>query len=74
MYNNNFKLSILSIIAGLVISSNVVAGCDDLPDHAELTEALKANVRPSADPDAEIINGGFDLNMWATTVDSDGVV
>lgn len=71
MYNNNnSKLSILGIIAGLAISSNVVAGCADLPNHTALTDALKASVAPSGGPS----NGGFDLNMWATLVDTDGVV
>ena len=70
MYNKNSKLSVLGIIAGLLISNNVTAGCADLPDHATLTTTLKASVLPSGGP----TNGGFDLNMWLTTVDSDGVV
>ena len=70
MYNRNSYLSFLGIIAGLAISSNVAAGCRDLPDHATLTTVLKASVEPSGGPS----NGGFDLNMWLTTVDTDGVV
>jgi len=37
-----------------------------LPDHATVTEALRAIVAES--------NGGFGLPMWATLVDRDGVV
>lgn len=41
--------------------------CTGLPSHAELTDALKAVV-------AGADNGGFGLNMWATTVNRDGEV
>jgi uncharacterized protein GlcG (DUF336 family) len=41
-----------------------------LPDHAALTAALKASVKPTGGP----VNGGFDLHMWATVVDRDGQV
>ena len=37
-----------------------------LPTHAELKEALIHSVLSG--------NGGFDLHMWATVVDRDGVV
>lgn len=39
---------------------------DGLPSHAELQEALIAA--------RNMENGGFDLDMWATVVDRDGVV
>lgn len=40
--------------------------CRELPGHAKLREALKS---------ARIAdNGGFDLDMWATVVNRDGVV
>ncbi|MEM6851249.1 MAG: heme-binding protein [Pseudomonadota bacterium] len=44
--------------------------CDELPSHEALTAALKENVAPTS----ETQNGGFELNMWATVVDRDGVV
>ena len=40
--------------------------CDDLPSHAQLKDALT-----SARKDG---NGGFNLDMWATVVNRDGVV
>lgn len=46
------------------------SGCAGLPGHADLTAALKDSVAPTGGP----INGGFDLNMWASVVDRDGVV
>ncbi|MCP4381764.1 MAG: heme-binding protein [Hyphomicrobiales bacterium] len=55
-------------LAGLTATAN--AACSDLPDHAALTSALKASVKPSGGPS----NGGLDLNMWATIVDLDGTV
>lgn len=63
----------ISLIVGsltMALSANAFAGCPDLPDHATLTASLKANIAPTGGPS----NGGFDLNMWLTTVDTDGVV
>ena len=40
--------------------------CGDLPTHAELTAALRAARAQS--------NGGFNLDMWATVVNRDGMV
>ena len=60
-----------------VISSQAIASdykkdpCAGLPSHYELTKALKASVAPTGGVDT---NGGFDLNMWATVVNRDGVV
>jgi len=45
--------------------------CRGLPSHGELTQALRDSVAPTSDVDT---NGGFDLNMWATVVNRDGVV
>ena len=42
------------------------AACSDLPSHAALKNALEG-ARAMA-------NGGFNLDMWATVVDRDGVV
>lgn len=53
-------------LALLICSSNAMAVCEGLPSHAELKAALQAAV---AQP-----NGGFNLQMWATVVDRDGVV
>jgi uncharacterized protein GlcG (DUF336 family) len=57
---------------GLVLcgAAPAFADCGDLPDHAAVQSALKASVAPSGGPG----NGGFDLHMWATLVDRDGVV
>ena len=43
-------------------------GCDSLPAHDVLTAAL---TEARTDPEG---NGGFNLDMWATVVDRDGVV
>ena len=40
--------------------------CNDLPSNARLSNALTAAIAES--------RGGFDLNMWATVVNRDGVV
>ncbi|MEM7532523.1 MAG: heme-binding protein [Chloroflexota bacterium] len=42
-------------------------GCDALPTHAELTDALQAVVDAGD-------NGGFALHMWATVINRDGAV
>ena len=47
------------------------SACKGLPTHSELTQALKNSVAPTGGVDT---NGGFDLNMWATVVNRDGVV
>ena len=65
----------LSTAAGLAVIGLLVAGvgevraqdaCKDLPSHSTLREALAA---AQAQP-----NGGFNLEMWATVVNRDGVV
>jgi uncharacterized protein GlcG (DUF336 family) len=57
---------------GLLLCGTVpaFADCDAVPDHATVQAALKASVAPSGGPG----NGGFDLHMWATLVDRDGIV
>jgi uncharacterized protein GlcG (DUF336 family) len=63
-----------SIILGLGVTlcgvAQASAACSDLPDHAATQAALKASVAPAGGP----ANGGFDLHMWASLVDRDGVV
>ncbi len=46
------------------------ASCAGLPSHHALTDALNDSVFPTGGND----NGGFNLNMWATVVNRDGVV
>src|SRR5688500_6434254 len=46
------------------------AACRDLPSHTALRNALKA-VAPGS---SSSVNGGFNLNMWASIVNRDGVV
>lgn len=61
----------LSALATVLMSTYAAANtCDELPSHEALTAALKENVAPTS----ETQNGGFELNMWATVVDRDGVV
>ena len=60
----------VSSIALFGITSAAKANCSGLPDHTELTNALKAAVKPAGGPS----NGGLDLNMWATIVDQNGTV
>jgi len=43
--------------------------CEGLPSHSELRAALAAAV--GSPPSG---NGGFNLHMWATIVDRDGIV
>jgi uncharacterized protein GlcG (DUF336 family) len=46
------------------------AACGELPNYQALQQALRASVKASGGP----ANGGFDLHMWATIVDRDGIV
>lgn len=50
----------------LMLSASCFADNSGLPTHSELKKALKSVVGTK--------NGGFELNMWATVVDRDGVV
>jgi uncharacterized protein GlcG (DUF336 family) len=47
-------------------NNNEQPSCSDLPSHSELVAALKTARAQQ--------NGGFNLDMWATVVDRDGVV
>lgn len=51
--------------------SHIHSLCRGLPSHGELRQALRDSVAPTSDVET---NGGFDLNMWATIVNRDGVV
>ena len=54
-----------SLVAGAG-AARAAGPCDDVPNHVALQNAL-ATARAQA-------NGGFDLDMWATVVNRDGVV
>jgi uncharacterized protein GlcG (DUF336 family) len=56
--------------AGFVISSTAAHAAGCAVDHAKLTQALKASVKPSGGPS----NGGMDNNMWGAVVDRQGIV
>ena len=59
------------ILIGALISSSVFAdSCKQLPNHTEIETALKSVVKTTSGE----INGGLELNMWATLVARDGVV
>jgi uncharacterized protein GlcG (DUF336 family) len=74
MNKTRFLLPVLALAATLParaqapVSSNidVAAACSQLPDHAKLQSAL-AYARAQ-------MNGGFNLDMWGTIVNRDGVV
>lgn len=51
-------------------SAAASAACSALPNHSALKSALQKSIKPTGGP----TNGGFDLNMWATIVDRDGIV
>jgi uncharacterized protein GlcG (DUF336 family) len=58
----------LLLLGALALTANVAsANCKLLPNQATLAAALSA-------AQAELNNGGFNLNMWGTLVDRDGVV
>lgn len=65
------KTIIKCLITGSLALTSIVAAadsnlCNNLPNHAVLKSALKA-ARAEA-------NGGFNLDMWGTIVDRDGIV
>jgi uncharacterized protein GlcG (DUF336 family) len=57
---------ILTAVSAGAEDRNGSSACKDLPSHSELRSALTA-ARGTA-------NGGFDLDMWATVVNRDGIV
>ena len=64
----HFKPTLLRCFSAIVLIAFALASplAAELPTHAELTTALKSVVGTG--------NGGFELNMWATVLDRDGVV
>lgn len=56
--------------AGNNHNSKPRVACAGLPGHHELTQALRASIYPTGGPE----NGGFELNMWASVVNRDGMV
>jgi len=71
---SSFKYcALLLVVAALTLATNTprvqaqnATGCNNLPDHAAVQAALKKARTED--------NGGFNLDMWATVVDRDGVV
>jgi uncharacterized protein GlcG (DUF336 family) len=67
-----FVFLLASLLLALVTAPTVASpalqsnGCDALPDHNAVREALIAAQATA--------NGGFSLQMWATLVDRDGIV
>lgn len=71
MTNSNMKAPLCAVAialfgAGSALASAQIAGCDSLPDHERLSEALQTAVAQET--------SGLDLEMWATIVDRDGHV
>jgi len=71
MLRNKTRLSAITLLLataawGANDDVNAKKACSGLPDHATLLAALKA-ARVTA-------NGGFNLDMWGTVVNRDGVV
>ncbi len=60
----------VALAQGPVLADDRKGGCAGLPSHRDLTDALKDSVFPTSGND----NGGFNLNMWATVVNRDGMV
>jgi len=56
----------LVLAAGVVHADRINPGCDQLPGHAALKAAL-TGARVAT-------NGGFNLDMWGTVVNRDGIV
>lgn len=65
--NKTFSaLALLTLFSGSAFANS----CDQLPNHKDLTHALKGVVKTTSDE----VNGGLELNMWATLVSRDGTV
>lgn len=64
--------SFVLLAVGLLFAPTTLAqsDCSALPDHDDLTAALKESVKASGGPS----NGGLDLNMWGTVVNRAGEV
>lgn len=65
---------VVAVALGAVITTTAPAladtksECKDLPDHAALKAALTTARNHASN------NGGFDLDMWGTVVNRDGIV
>jgi uncharacterized protein GlcG (DUF336 family) len=71
------KLVVFLSASSIFFSGSLFAGCQDLPDHATLTTALKNALPVGAGGNAAagiVTNGGLDFPMWATIVDEHGIV
>ena len=71
MQHRNFIRRTLAGLAALIVGSASLHAAPaefikGLPTHAKLKSTLKSIVGTT--------NGGFELNMWATIVDRDGIV
>jgi len=59
--------AVMCLLSSSILLAGVSSGCDGMPSHSALTDALK-NVMAAGE------NGGFGLNVWATIVNRDGEV
>ncbi|MGZ8227285.1 MAG: GlcG/HbpS family heme-binding protein [Methylococcaceae bacterium] len=62
----NIFFSSLALLGSVVVANTAFAACSDLPNQTQLTAALESARAQN--------NGGFNLNMWGTIVDRDGIV
>lgn len=67
--NKNILVKTSVALALMMGSAAAMAVCPNIT-YTQLTNALKASVKPSGGPS----NGGLDFNMWATVVGTDGTV
>lgn len=68
----SIALSTSLLMSAQATSADEYSACQNLPSHATLEEVLKHSIAPTTD--GTIVNGGFELNMWATLVANDGTV
>lgn len=65
-----FKQTLIAISISAFSTFSFANTCDLLPNHQQLTSALKSSVATTSDEK----NGGLELNMWGTLVGRDGTV
>jgi len=65
-----FKQTLIAISISAFSTFPFANTCDLLPNHQQLTSALKSSVATTSDEK----NGGLELNMWGTLVGRDGTV
>ena len=73
MNTHKIKAAALLGLAQLALMNSAQAGvsaCAELPTHAQVSEALKSQVKTTS----KEVNGGLELNMWASVVARDGTV